>query len=156
MTWSLLNSGKYKGKSLPQVIFLDPDWFFWAMENNFFEGKGMLSGESQKLYQKSISIRIPQKGAERLVAEYAIHKPTGEFGQMNIVPESRPEHRGSTQTFRKRVIDLSVPRKISTYDKFGNKNMISQTKKILFGNRSFKMTKKRCEEFFEDDDNFDL
>lgn len=155
MSWSSLKFGKYKGKSLPQVIFIDPDWFFWAMENNIFEGKGMILGEAQELYRKSKSIHIPQKGSDRLVAEYAIHPPTKKFGHMELVPESRPKHEGSTQTFRSNVINLSIPRQISPYDKLGCKHLLKNVKYCLFGNKSIKMTKTRCEEFFENDDNFD-
>ena len=34
--------------------------------------------------------------------------------------------------------------------------MISDLKGIIFGDPSYKMTKKRCEEFFNDHDNFDF
>jgi len=30
MAWSTLPFGKHKGKTLPQIVFADPDWFFWA------------------------------------------------------------------------------------------------------------------------------
>ena len=39
MNWSTSYSGKSKGKSLPQVIFSDQDWFYWAVEAEIFEGK---------------------------------------------------------------------------------------------------------------------
>jgi len=38
MAWSILPFGKHKGKTLPQIVFTDPDWFFWAMEENVFKG----------------------------------------------------------------------------------------------------------------------
>jgi hypothetical protein len=28
--WSVLDFGKHKGRTLPWVMFHDPDWFFWA------------------------------------------------------------------------------------------------------------------------------
>ena len=28
--WTQLTNTKHKGKTLPQVIFNDPDYFFWA------------------------------------------------------------------------------------------------------------------------------
>jgi len=30
MTWTELPFGKYVGMTLPQVLFTDPGWFFWA------------------------------------------------------------------------------------------------------------------------------
>ena len=73
---------------------------------------------------------------------------------MNLVPEDRIDHEGSSKTFYKDVIDLSVPRQISKYDKRGYKNMILSVKIHLFGNRHIRLTKEFCEEFFEDDGNF--
>jgi hypothetical protein len=37
MAWSTLNFGKHAGKTLPQIVFADPDWFFWAIETNVFK-----------------------------------------------------------------------------------------------------------------------
>jgi len=37
MRWSTLKSGKYEGKTLPQVLFKDPDYFFWAIEEGVFD-----------------------------------------------------------------------------------------------------------------------
>ncbi|MCF1464970.1 hypothetical protein FS827_27315 [Agrobacterium vitis] len=37
--WSEMPIGKYKGKTLPQMLLTDPDYFFWAMEqDDFFRG----------------------------------------------------------------------------------------------------------------------
>jgi hypothetical protein len=157
MDWSLLTWGEHKGKSLPQIIFTDPDWFFFTTEKGYFDNKGKkLLSEAKEVYYKACHIRIPQKGLIPLVAEYIIHKPTGKFGEMRIVPSDQPEHRGSSQTIRLSCIDMYIPRKVAPYDKFGYKVLISNIKKYLFNDRSYKMTKKRCEDFFSDHSNFDL
>jgi hypothetical protein len=31
MTWTRLCFGKYSELSLPRLIVVDPDWFFWAV-----------------------------------------------------------------------------------------------------------------------------
>ena len=33
MSWSTVPFGKYKGKTLPEIIVCDLDWFFWAVPN---------------------------------------------------------------------------------------------------------------------------
>lgn len=156
MSWSTIWFGKHKGKTLPQVVFSDPDWFFWAIEEDVFKGKGKIFKEAREINRKSKNIRIPQKGPGKLVAEYVIHPPTEKFNHMEILPVSRPRHEGSSPTLRLESIDLSVPKEISPYDKHGCKHLISNLKYYLFGSKSYKMTKDRCEAFFEDDDNFDL
>ena len=64
---------------------------------------------------------------------------------MDLIPEDRPPHEISSKTFYKDVIDLSVPRQISDYDKRGYKNMILSVKIHLFGNRHIRLTKEICE-----------
>ncbi len=156
MPWSILNFGKHKGKSLPQVLFTDPDWFFWAIEKGIFDGKGRLEREAEELNVRARAIRIPEGKGERLLAEYSIHPPTGKFGGMEIVPSTRPKHVGSTPTFRKEIIDLGIPREIAPYDKLGCKQLNSDVKYYLFGRHKARMTKQRCEDFFDDDRNFKL
>ena len=31
MHWSAVPFGKYKGKTFPEIIVRDPDWFFWVL-----------------------------------------------------------------------------------------------------------------------------
>ncbi|MGO8945494.1 MAG: hypothetical protein ACLQJ7_17705 [Syntrophobacteraceae bacterium] len=54
------------------------------------------------------------------------------------------------------VINMRVPRILAKYDKSGYKIFLAQMKAILFGDPGVYMTKQRCEEFFDNDDNFDL
>jgi hypothetical protein len=156
MCWSKLWFGRHKGKTLPQVVFKDPDWFFWAVGAGIFKKRGRLLNEAKEIYRKSQSIRIPKNGSKKLVVEYFVHPSTEKFACMEIVPASRPDHVGSSDTFRSEVIDLSVLREISSYDKLGGNLLISNLKYYLFGSSSYRMTKARCEAFFEDDGNFDL
>jgi hypothetical protein len=156
MPWSILNFGKHNGKSLPEVLFTDPDWFFWAIQKDVFRGKWELEKEAGELDHKARRIRIPSSRKEKLVAEYSVHPPTGKFGSMEIVPSTRPAHVGSTPTFRRDAIDLSIPREIAPYDKLGCRQLISSIKHYLFGSRKQRMTKKKCEDFFDNDANFNL
>ncbi len=73
---------------------------------------------------------------------------------VDIIPKN---HEEEIETYcRKEVIDLSTPRQMKSYDKWGNSLLISQVKQQLFGSSSYVMTEKRCEAFFEDDTNFVL
>ncbi len=52
---------------------------------------------------------------------------------------------------------MSMPWSMNSgYDKLGGQLMISGLKSIIFGDPSYKMTEKRCEEFFSNHENFDL
>jgi len=56
MSWSVLSFGKYKGKSLPEIILIDLDWFYW-MAPKFY---GRLAEEAQDLARKARAIKIPK------------------------------------------------------------------------------------------------
>ena len=148
MPWSKLTFGKHKGKTLPQVLFTDPDWFFWAMGKGVFEKRsGLVRSEANDIFRKARRIRIPGNESGNLEAEYFIHSPTDKFSHFGIVSATKPQHIGSSPTFRSDVIDLSIPRQIAEYDKLGCKQMIRSLKIVLFNNESERMTKNALRPF---------
>lgn len=155
MAWSELTFGKHRGKTLSQVVLHDPDWFFWAIKNNVFQGYGeQLIKEAMNVDNKARNIRIPCKEGEDLVAEYVLHYPTGALCDMKIVPRSNLLHDGST--VYEKVIDLSFPRRYKNHDKLGARLLLKNAKYCLFGDSKYRLTKARCEAFFEDNNNFVL
>jgi hypothetical protein len=154
MNWSILNFGKHKGKSLPQVILHDPDWFFHAYENEYF--KGSMAREAQELYRRARSIRVPQINGHEMVVEYIFHQrlPTGiiKFGTMRLIHKQDDIELLNVSP----VIDFYIPRSHAQYDKSGYKNFIFAFKAILFDDSSKRMNRRACEEFFDDDENFVL
>ena len=58
MAWTVVQFGKYRGKTLPQIIFTDPDWFFWAVENDTFKSAA-LKAEASDIRRKATRIKIP-------------------------------------------------------------------------------------------------
>jgi hypothetical protein len=58
MHWSVVPFGKYQGKSFPEIIIRDPDWFFWALPKLY----GKLAEEAQELARRARSIKIPRRG----------------------------------------------------------------------------------------------
>ncbi len=148
MTWSPLPSGKYEGDTLPQVMFKDPDYFYWAFQHCYY--KGELAKEAAEIYVKSKAIKIP----EDKVVEYIIHQPTGKFGTAELVDTGRPRLGDPDKVLRKTVFDLEVPRQLAPYDKSGCKHLVSIIKNFKFGSSRYYMTKERAEDFFNNDENF--
>jgi hypothetical protein len=62
--WSKLTFGKHDGKTLPQVILTDPDWFFWAIEKRVFDNWPALRVEANDILQKARRIKIPKPDPE--------------------------------------------------------------------------------------------
>ncbi len=157
MSWTVVDFGKFrdKNKTLPQILFSDPDWFFWAVEGGAFKNQMSLQAEAADLQRKATHIRVPQKdAADRQVVEHYIHAPTMKYSHFILVPESKPFHAGSSPSMRADVIDMSFPRSIAKYDKTGCKLLIDSLKQTYFGSKSKRVTKALCEQFFDDGGNF--
>jgi hypothetical protein len=153
--WTPLEFGKYKGKTLPQVLFSDPDWFFWAVGEGIFQKRPELRAQAEELRRKATQIRVPQTNAsESLAVEHYIHRSTMKYSHFVLVPEDQPAHQGASPSFRANVIDMSFPIRIAKYDKTGCSLLVDSLKEVYFGSRSARMTKGRCEAFFNDDANF--
>jgi len=152
--WDVVDFGKFrgKGKTLPQIVFEDPDWFFWALEKGAF--KGDLATQAQEVGRKAQNIKIPGNEKGELVAEYLIQAPTGKFSDLEVVPRSRPPHEGGSPAFSKNRIDLGFVRQIKSYDKMGGKLLVGCVKHIVFGGTRVRLTRQRCEQFFDDSKNF--
>jgi hypothetical protein len=127
MIWTKINFGKHKGKTLSQAIFDDPDWFFWSYGNKVF--KGALACEAPELYRKARSIRVPPKNGQRMLVEYIIHKPTGKFGMMRLIPDGPDLEYLNVSP----VIDFYTPRAYAGYDKTGCKNLVFDFKPSTSG-----------------------
>jgi hypothetical protein len=150
MRWTTIGFGKHKGKTLPEVIFDDADWFFWAYEDDIF--KGALAREIREVYRRARAVRIPEQDGQRRLVEYRFHPKNGKFTTMFLIPDG-PIFECQTVS---PVIDFYVPRACCKYDKTGCKNLVLAFKAIFFGNQSHRLSKKAREDFFSDDANFVL
>jgi hypothetical protein len=66
MSWSVVPFGKYEGKTFPEIIVRDPDWFFWVLPKLY----GRLGTEARDLARKARSIKIPKRHRRKFVVEY--------------------------------------------------------------------------------------
>lgn len=155
MNWSRLTFGKHKGKTLPQVMFKDPDWFFYAYKMGYFKDKGQIEIEAKNILHKSINVRIPDKKNKPQAVIVIIHKPTGTYGRMVSIDKEKADKMVYPPDFVFDRINMAFPFTLKQYDKFSYRLLIIDIKNIVFGGK-IKMTKKRCEDFFSDDDNFML
>ena len=153
-SWTELMFKKYRGSTLPQVLFTDPDWFFWAIANHIIKHPNALVAEAELLNIRARRIRIPSLNGRNREAEYYFDRTTGKFSHFELVDANQPQHRGGSRTIRKAVIDLSVVRESRGYDKLGYKHFLSCLRTVLLGNESARMTKGRAEAFFDDPVNF--
>ena len=146
--WSPLPFGRYEGKTLPQVVLRDADWFFWALGKQIFRHN--LAEESQDIAYKARHIKIPKPDPENWKINY-VTDHDGNLARFSIVTAQNalfgklPGHTAS-------YLDLSCPRIWKKYDKLGCTLMLRSFRYHYFG--GLKLTKERCDAFFSDAANF--
>jgi hypothetical protein len=164
MKWTKLNFGKHKGKTLPQIIFTDADWFFWAYENNIFDNKKIPQIEYDTVFQRATKIKpIPNN-----YVKHFLHDDKTSYGfsfiKIKEAEESYPEYIGggyydkdyhnldATYFTILKYIDLSFPRRQKQYDKRGCKEFVDDLKVQVLDIK--RITKTKAEEFFSNENNF--
>jgi hypothetical protein len=85
MKWTEVPFGKHEGKTLPQILVSDPDWFFW-MRPKFY---GRLGDEARDLARKATAIKIPGPNGKKVV-EYRREegRPPGSGGFLFVDADS--------------------------------------------------------------------
>ena len=66
MRWSAVPFGKYQGKTLPEIMVRDLDWFVWVLPKLY----GKLAKEAEKLARRARTIKIPNPHREHLEVAY--------------------------------------------------------------------------------------
>jgi hypothetical protein len=150
MRWVTLNFGKHAGKTLPEIILCDADWFFWALNKGVF--KGSLGNEAAELVERARAIKIPKPNPKRWQVEYS-YDDTGGFCGFQFVKADTPWHYGFRSVRRLPYLDLSCVRRGKPYDKQGCRNLLRDFRYHYFGDNT-RLTKQRCQEFFSNKRNF--
>jgi hypothetical protein len=145
MAWSVVPFGKYKGKTLPEIILRDLDWFFWVLPKLY----GKLSDEAQDLARKARTIRIPGRHRRKLEVEYQFDVDNRFCGFSFVKAESWHWR----WTIRRPHLDLAWPLRGKKYNKRAGRILIRDFRLHYFGKHK-RLTKQRCEEFFSNDDHF--
>ncbi len=152
MTWAILPFGRHKGRSLPQVLFVDPDWFFWAHDGGVLREE--LGDQGTVLYRRATHIRLRPEAPGFLGVEYVVEPRIGKLTDVRLVPTPVLSAPGSSQVVRSDWLDLSVARRIAPYDKFGGRLLTATVKRMYFGSPEVRMTRQRCELFFDQPEHF--
>ena len=154
MNWYELRFGKHQGKTLPHIALIDPCWFMWAYmdEEIFNQSRKPLREQADYVYQRSCNIRIPNNPNGTKVVYYYYHM----YGFINDFYVTCASDDLSGSELANHTIDLSLPHQTGPVDVRVIQPFIRSLKRYLFGSEKARLTRRRCERFFEDDDNFDL
>jgi hypothetical protein len=149
MKWTALTFGKHAGKSLPELILKDPDWFFWGIENQIFTGG--LAIQASDLCRKSQAIKIPKCRPRRWLVEYQ-YEDNGRFLGLRLI-KAKEDSFQSALNYRLPHLNLAFIRRRWNYDKKGCRNLLRDFRQLYFGKYK-RITKQRAEAFFNDESKF--
>jgi hypothetical protein len=145
MSWSVMPFGRYRGRTLPEIIVLDMDWFFWMVPRLY----GGLGAEARDLARKAHAIKIPKRPRRKYEVEYRFDVDS-RFCGFSIV---KTESRRWKWTTRLQHLDLAWPLRGKKYNKRAARILIRDFRINYFGKRK-RLTKQRSEEFFSNAKNF--
>ena len=154
MNWYELRFGKHQGKTLPHIALIDPCWFMWAYidEGIFKKSWKPICEQADYVYERSCNIRIPNNPNGTKVVRYTCNM----YGVANDFSVTRASDILSDYALTGHTIDLSFPHLTGPTNVKVIQPFIRSLKCYLFGSEKARLTRRRCERFFEDDDNFDL
>ena len=141
----MVTFGKYAGRTLPEIIVRDLDWFFWMLPRFY----GKLETEARDLARKARAIKIPKEHRKKFEVEYQYDVDDRFCGFAFVKADSWH----SRWTTRLPHLDLAGPLRGKKYNKRAGRILIRDFRILYFG-RHKRLTKARCEGFFSDDKNF--
>jgi hypothetical protein len=145
--WSTLHFGKHAGRTLPQVVLSDPNWFFWAVGKGVFNDR--LGFEAEALERRATNIRIPKRHPENWAVEYR-RDQGGRFLGCDFVKAKGSFYRPLSS--RLPCLDLSHVRQGTIHDIRDCRRLIQDFRRLYFDGDN--LTKRRCEWFFENKKHF--
>jgi hypothetical protein len=152
--WSEIQFGRHAGKSIPQVLFSDPDYFFWAWEKDVFPAYNGLHSEAARAHRRATAIIVPERNGVAHVVEYSTDPTMSRLEEVDFVPADGSAHHGASITLRRDHLDMSMPRQLRRYDKGGMKILVWGMKGFYFGDERFRLNRQRAEAFFDDETYF--
>jgi hypothetical protein len=149
MIWTPLNFGKHSGRTLPQIVLSDPNWFFWAVSKGVFHGRLEFEGEADVLALRARNIRIPKRQPKEWEVEYRWDRD-GRFLGFNFVKAKGSFHHPLFS--RLPHLNLAYIRRESVHDIRDCRQLIRDFRCLYF--EGLNLTKGRCEQFFGNEQNF--
>ena len=153
MSWQKLKFSKYEGLTLPQVLFLDPGWFFHMIHQTDYK-KYKTRGEFNRLLKRACSVFTPESFDPDSHVEYYFDPDDNKFLNFSIVPASKPIGARLLKCIRKEVVDFSVVYENDPEDKLGYTFFLKTFRLYYFGDKDYYTNKEVCEKFFDDKWNF--
>jgi hypothetical protein len=129
------------------VVLSDPNWFFWAISKDIFVGK--FASEAKTIDHRARNIGIPKRNSKKWEVEYRWDRD-GRFLGCDFVKVERGFHHLLFSYLPH--LDLAYVRQGNIHDIRDCRLVIRDFRCLYF--EGLNLTKQRCEQFFDKEDNF--
>ncbi len=169
MEWNKMNFGavaNIQNKTLPQIIFINPDWFFFQYERDNSYLRKKFGIEADYIYKRVRNIKPKEN---HYIKHFLFCDYTSDgFSPINITEAKTKfleyietgsycqdiDYLDSQQFTILKRIDLRFPKSLKGYDKQSYKFFIKELKDYLFDGK--RISEKKAIDFFENEENFIL
>lgn len=152
MYWAKVDFGTHKGKTLPEIILQDPDYFIWCIDKAIFNNHPELVDEADSLWRKMRSIKIPNNENNEMVVDYKIDNEKSEINR--IILNGVDTQRDKNTVHRAGYLDLSFAHYYSNEKRNATIKVLPEIFKIVFGEMKIRPSIVEFEEFLLNEDNF--
>ena len=152
--------GKHKGKTLEWIFWNDPGYVYWMVEKNIHQDANKFRHHErqriQDLLRKAAHLRIPGtciycKAGKPNSRMIMVQHTSGGLTSIDFDCDTCHPPGGGWTAMTPSFYTPDIFRK---YDKTGGKFLVQSLKYAYFGSSSYRMTKKRIEDFWDNDANF--
>lgn len=149
--WTPLPAGPHEGRTLPEVVFLDPDFVLAALEAGALDAPWL--EEAKEVCRRASRIR-PCRGARRAVTVlYHLNAYFPErFSGISVVVK-RDQRLSEFRKFsaaESAFLDLTMARRIAPHDPGASRGLVEHLLVTHFGDPNAKLTRRQAEDFFTD------
>lgn len=149
--------GRYETLTLAQVVLRDPQYFFWAHDRGHFNRCPCLQRMADLIAYRATRIRVLALGGLERAVGYRRRGPSGRLKGIRVcLPTAALYEQTEEWDYWSSAIDLSVAFRFGHYDKIGGRRLVKAVKEFAMGNRDIRLTRARCEAFFNEAANFYL
>ena len=148
--WTPIDFGKYEGLTIPELIFLDASYFYWALTSNLF--KNMLQLEAVVVESRLRHIKVPK--AVAVPSVFVIRLKNDVFEDFAIVEKSIASRKKSNNVRITSCLDFSLVSRPDHATDRARQVMIDKIKYHFFEKDSDRLKPRDYEQFLGDPDKF--
>jgi hypothetical protein len=148
--WSVVNFGKYEGKTLPEIALNYPDYFVWAQREGVFRSRGIdLERQAQDVAFKASHILPPRSNPKMWEIQYAFDLEMDFLGCF-VLKTDGPEKSGFVIVRREPCFNLFYLARLNRNKRDPCNQLLGHFRYLYFAGKSF-LTRTDCEQFLDDE-----